>query len=95
MLFERPFTPWSIEIIEDQHNDGSLYSAVFRTTTRDDQQCEQFTLVGEQSESDIYIQIRIFKSNEVTFETWVPAVVRVSQKNKRITVSFLQPLEPA
>jgi len=95
VIFKRAFTPWSIEVVEDANNDGTLYFDVFRTTTCDDQECEQFTLVGKKSEADIYIQVRIFKTNEITFESWVPAFARVSQEQKWVTVSFLEPLEPA
>lgn len=95
MIFQRATTPWSIEVVEDEKNDGTLYFEVFRTTPRDNGNCEQLTLIGKKTGRDIYIQIRIFKGDDVTFESLVPACARVSQEQKRITVTFLQPLEPA
>lgn len=94
MIFRRSTTAWSIEVVENENNDGSLYFEVFRTAPRENGHCEQFTLIGKETERDIYIQIRVFPNDEVTFESWVPVCARISQEQKRITVTFLHPLEP-
>jgi hypothetical protein len=91
MLYERAKTPWSIEVIEDEVNDASMYEEVFRTTFREEKECEQFTLLLKDSE-DALIQLRIFKNGDVTSETWIPTFLRIDRRAKRISVLFIQPI---
>jgi hypothetical protein len=94
MIYKTYFSDWKIEVIEDEKNDGSSYDAVFRATTREDRDCEQFSLIDKTSDTP-YLQVRIFDTDEVAIESYAPTFVRVSDAKKLVTVSFADSLLPA
>lgn len=85
----RPFTPWIIEVIKDEDGLWEEYEAVYRTTMREGRECEQFTIL--ENDSDYApVQIQIFKNDEVRVCAFEAAFVTIKRRPKRIiTILFL------
>lgn len=89
MLFDRrPFTDWRIKLHCGKENPISTRSleGIYRGTWREGKECEQFTLLPKNKEYCL-VQIRIFKDNTVTVESYAPCFVRIDNKKKLVTIT--------
>lgn len=90
LLFKRtPWTDWQIEVrFYAGGNNIDEVTGVFRTTWREGQECEQFTLLPQEHDYT-YVQVQIFSASRVRCYAHVPAEVEINTRKKLVTIYLL------
>lgn len=100
-VFNRePFTPWKIVIL-DRCIDRSMeecevqdygifgeFECFYRTTLKNGKQCEQFTMIVEDTDL-VVLQLQVFKNGSISYFNEMPVFIAVKNKSKTIEIKPL------
>jgi hypothetical protein len=82
---------WTVRVAVNECAPRTIWEEVFRTTIRDDRECELFTLLFTDSD-DALVQLTLFRNGDLISETWEPAIVMLRGRKKQVYIEFLQPV---
>jgi hypothetical protein len=82
---------WTVRVAVNDNAPRNLWEEVFRTTIRDNRECELFTLLFADSE-DALLQLTLFRNGDLISETWEPAIVMLRGRQKQVYIEFLRPV---
>jgi hypothetical protein len=96
LLFQRKaFTDWIIEVKFYKSAKKLLndVSGVFRSTTSDGKEIEQFTLMCKKV-TYVLVQVQLFSAKRIRTYTTIPAEIDIDSRNKVVRVLILSNFEP-
>ena len=87
MLYEH--NDWKVEVIDLNDPENDDFYVAFRRTIREDQECELFTLLQDDSD-DARIQIRLYDDGTSHSEVYEPMLVRAIPAIKGILINLYE-----